>query len=219
MEFVYKQSPAYLVNILSRLFNQALASRLAPHNTTPAQLPVLLSLWQKDGQTQSELCRRMRIEQPTLANTLKRMVRDRLVRKVPDSNDRRQTLIKLTQRGKDLKPTLTASALEVHTTAMRGLTQPGLETMLLMINKIISNLDADLTESPLVLEEMLDPIDSGQVLESERQPLTGTPPPEPGETTESDPGKGNEDGKDGADEEDDSGEQALVLREVDIVRD
>lgn len=153
MEFVYKQSPGYLINVLSRLYNQSLAARLAPHKTTPAQLPVLLSLWQNDGQTQSELCRRMRIEQPTLANTLNRMVRDRLIRKVPDTNDRRQTRIRLTQRARDLKPILTKSAMEVHSTAMRGLTESGLETLLMMLNKIVSNLDADLQESPLMLED------------------------------------------------------------------
>ncbi|MGE4504564.1 MAG: MarR family winged helix-turn-helix transcriptional regulator [Desulfovibrionaceae bacterium] len=155
MEFVYKQSPGYLFNILARLYGQALQARLSPHNTTPAQLPVLLSLWQKDGQTQAELCKRMRIEQPTLANTLNRMVRDRLIRKVPDSNDKRQIHIKLTQRGKDLKPSLTRSALEVHATAMRGLTESGLETLLMMLSKVISNLESDLAESPIMLEESL----------------------------------------------------------------
>ncbi len=194
MEFVYKHSPAYLVNVLSKLFNQALATRLAPHGATPAQLPVLLSLWQKDGQTQSELCRRMRIEQPTLANTLKRMVRDKLVRKVPDSNDRRQISIRLTQRGNELKPVLTSSALEVHATAMHGLTDPGLETMLLMLTRIISNLDADLSESPLVLDEsVIDPV---------------KPVIEP-QTTTLEPAK----------PEADIDSDTLILRDIDIVQD
>ncbi len=198
MEFVYKHSPAYLVNVLSKLFNQALAARLAPHQATPAQLPVLLSLWQKDGQTQSELCRRMRIEQPTLANTLSRMVRDKLVRKVPDSNDRRQVSICLTRRGNELKPVLTSSALEVHATAMRGLTDPGLETMLMMLTRIIANLDADLNENPLVLDEsVIEPLKPE--IEATVEPQTPTLDPTTAEA--------------------DIDSDTLILRDIDIVQD
>ncbi|MBU1247604.1 MAG: MarR family transcriptional regulator [Proteobacteria bacterium] len=205
MEFVYKQSPAYLVNVLSRLFNQSLSARLATHKTTPAQLPVLLSLWQKDGQTQSELCKRMRIEQPTLANTLSRMVRDKLIKKVPDTNDRRQINIFLTARGRDLKPVLTASALEVHKTAMRGITDSGLETMLLMFNKIISNLDADLDESPLVLDDaVLQPVTEVEPDVELQETSEETPDEPPLELLQ----------KDKVDNDD-----ALVLRDIDIVRD
>lgn len=204
MEFVYKQSPAYLVGILSRLFNQALSARLSPHNASPAQLPVLLSLWQKDGQTQSELCRRMRIEQPTLANTLKRMERDKLVRKTADTNDRRQTIIKLTQRGRDLKPVLTQSALDVHSTAMKGITESGIETFLMMITKIISNLDNDLSESPLVLDD--------SIVEVASEPVEQDAPPMESAPTE-DESAPDSTAALAAEEE------TIVLRDVDIVRD
>lgn len=210
MEFVYKQSPAYLINILSRLFNQALSSRLSSHNTSPAQLPVLLSLWQKDGQTQSELCRRMRIEQPTLANTLKRMVRDKLIRKVPDTNDRRQTRIKLTQRGKELKPILTQSALEVHDAAMKGITEPGQETMLLMISKIISNLDNDLSESPLVLDDSVLEMIVEPVQDAELEPVQIDP------ATDDD---ANPEVQDEPNKIVDDDDDMLILRDIDIVRD
>ena len=65
MGFVYNQSPAYLVGLLSRLFSQAMSTRLASHEVSPAQFPVLLCLWQKDGQTQSEICRRIHGIYPT----------------------------------------------------------------------------------------------------------------------------------------------------------
>lgn len=155
MDYVYSKSPGFLIGALSRLYQQALQARMNPHGVTAAQFPVLLSLWQQDGQTQSNLCRQLRVEQPTLANTLNRMVRDKLVRKVKDTNDRRQTIIKLTEQGRALQPLLTTSALELHRTMTQGM-QSADAAVRLFLTKMINNLETDLNADPLLLEEVIE---------------------------------------------------------------
>ena len=84
------KSLAYVINRLSRQLTQALNDELKSHGVAPGQFPVLLCLWEQDGLTQRELYERVKIEQATMSNTLKRMERDCLIYREPDPADRRK---------------------------------------------------------------------------------------------------------------------------------
>jgi DNA-binding MarR family transcriptional regulator len=155
MSSSYEQSPCSLAGALARLHVQAVQARLAPHKATAAEFPVLQCLWQRDGQTQSELCRRLSVEQPTLANTLSRMVRDNLVRKTKDTNDRRQVIIKLTRRGRELEPVLSGSVEEVLAAAEQGLSAAEVRTYLDLTRRMMDNLRQELDQPPVMLDESL----------------------------------------------------------------
>ncbi len=88
--FDRQESLGYLVNRLARLFARALESRLAGHGVALGPFPVLLTLWEEEGLTQTEIARRLDFEQPTIANTLKRMQRDGLVAFRPDPSSRKR---------------------------------------------------------------------------------------------------------------------------------
>jgi len=103
MSFDRRQSPGYMVNYMARLFAQALYRRIGPHGVTTGQFPVLLALWEREGVTQSQLAQDLAVEQPTMANTLKRMERDGLIERVPDPGDRRQARVHLTAQGQALR--------------------------------------------------------------------------------------------------------------------
>src|ERR687894_2466440 len=106
MKFDRQQSPGHLINYLARLFAGALYRRIGRHGVTRGQFPVLLMLWEQEGATQTQLAERLAVEQPTMANTLKRMERDGLIVRVPDAEDRRQARIYLTPRGRALEEVL-----------------------------------------------------------------------------------------------------------------
>jgi DNA-binding MarR family transcriptional regulator len=114
-------SLGYRVNLLARLFEHELRRRIAAHGVVPGQFPALLTLFQEDGLTQAELCRRVSIEQPTMANTLKRMERDGLVRRAPDPHDARRARIHLTPRALALEGPLTEAAREINALAVEDL--------------------------------------------------------------------------------------------------
>lgn len=134
-------SVGYQVNHLARLLAQALRERIEPLGVVPGQFAQLLALYEQDGLTQAELCARVRIEQPTMANTLTRMQRDGLIDRVPDPADGRRALVTLTPRARDLQDPLVAAARAVNTTATCGLDPAQTAAFLAALAGAIDNLD------------------------------------------------------------------------------
>ncbi len=143
MKFDRQQSPGHLINYLARLFARALYRRIGRHGVTRGQFPVLLMLWEQEGVTQTQLAERLAVEQPTMANTLKRMERDGLIERVPDAEDRRQARIHLTPRGRALEEVLTASARETNAVALAGLEPAETQQLLALARRVIQNLERD----------------------------------------------------------------------------
>ena len=143
MKFHRHQSPGHQINYLARLFAQALYRRIGRHGVTRGQFPVLLTLWEAEGVTQAELAERLAVEQPTMANTLKRMERDGLIRRTADPDDRRLALIHLTPRGRGLEDVLTASAREANAVALQGLSAEEAEQFMATAAQVIQNLQRD----------------------------------------------------------------------------
>jgi DNA-binding MarR family transcriptional regulator len=143
MKFDRHQSPGHQINYLARLFAQALYRRIGRHGVTRGQFPVLLTLWETEGVTQAELAERLAVEQPTMANTLKRMERDGLIRRTADPDDRRRARIHLTPRGRELEEVLTASARETNAAALAGVSREETEQLMALARRMIQNLQRD----------------------------------------------------------------------------
>lgn len=139
-------SLGYQVNHLARLLAVALRERIEPLGVTPGQFPQLLALYEEDGLTQSELCARVKVEQPTMANTLARMQRDGLIERLPDPEDRRRSLVKLTPRARELHDDLLAAAQEANRIATVGLDDGHRENLMSAIATAIDNLTAELDQ-------------------------------------------------------------------------
>jgi DNA-binding MarR family transcriptional regulator len=122
---------------------QALRARIAPWGVVPGQFAQLLALFEQDGLTQAELCERVRIEQPTMANTLARMERDGLVRRVPDPTDGRRASVLLTEQARRLEGALVGAARDVNVAATRGMTEDEIATFMVLMARIIDNLEPE----------------------------------------------------------------------------
>ena len=131
-----EKSLGYLVNRLARLMSRALEKRLAAHGVALGQFAVMLALWEEEGITQSEIARRLAVEQPTVANTLARMRRDGLVSTAPDPDNQRQVLIYLTEKGRALKAPLTGEALHVSTLVGATLSADELESFVAQLTRL-----------------------------------------------------------------------------------
>lgn len=143
MSFSRATSLGYLVNHAARLLERALAEQIVPHGAWTGYFPVLLALWEEDGRTQAELVRLVDVEQPALANTLRRLERDGLVDRTPDPADRRAARIHLTARGRTLEATLTKQARRVNERALRGLHAATRATLLTGLDHVIDRLHGD----------------------------------------------------------------------------
>lgn len=136
-----EMSLGYQVNHLARALAQALRERIEPLGVVPGQFAQLLALYEQDGLTQAELCARVQIEQPTMANTLARMQRDGLVERVPDPGDGRRSRVILTPRARELQDQLFHAARAVNTAATRGLDERQVTAFMVALGTIIRNLD------------------------------------------------------------------------------
>jgi DNA-binding MarR family transcriptional regulator len=137
-------SVGYQVNRLARLFEAALRQRIARHGVVPGQFPALLALFERDGQTQRELCEFASVDQSTMAKTLARMRRDGLVREAPDPGDGRRIRYHLTPRARALEPELAAAGHEVIAQATRGIPGARLAAFDQTLAVLADNLSADL---------------------------------------------------------------------------
>ena len=114
MNYLKNKTLGFILQHTSRMAMALLQDRISTYNVSVGQYPILVLLWEEEGRTQKELCDLIRVEQPTLANTLKRMERDDLIIRVQDESDRRQSRIYLTKRAKDLRGTLLEQSAHVN---------------------------------------------------------------------------------------------------------
>jgi DNA-binding MarR family transcriptional regulator len=137
-------SVGYKVNRLARLFEIALRNRIAAYGVVPGQFPALLALYERDEQTQRELCEVGSVDQSTMAKTLARMRRDGLVREEPDPDDGRRTRYHLTERARALEADLAAAGHEVIALATAGIPAARLAAFDQVLDDMASNLTAAL---------------------------------------------------------------------------
>jgi len=130
----------YQIGLLSRLFDRALETELSDYGVLPGQFPALVMLYEQDGLTQAELCKRINVEQPTMANTLNRMERDGLITRVADATDKRRARIHLTSRAKDFQQELMDRARAVPAHALDGLASHDQDKLFALIGHMIDRL-------------------------------------------------------------------------------
>ncbi len=122
MDFDKNSSAGYLANHMARLFAKGLQDRITPIGIVLGQFPILLELWERDGITQKQLVAKLDIEQATIANTLNRMERDKLIRRTAHPNDARAQQIWLTDQAKVMRDPAYKVALLQNEQALSGLT-------------------------------------------------------------------------------------------------
>ena len=121
MAFDKATSAGFLANHLARLFAHRLQAQIADLGLAPAQFMTLLELWARDGLTQADLTARLDVEQATMANTLKRMQRDGLIRRTEHPEDRRAQLVWLTDKARKLEAPAKKAAEAVNQAALADL--------------------------------------------------------------------------------------------------
>lgn len=134
------RSAGVLASDIARLYAAALQRGLQPLGLSRAQFHALSQLWAGDGLTQRELSDRLGIEQATMANTLARMERDRLIERKPHPDDGRSQQIWLTANARELEAAANAAASEANDRVISGLPVAERELFFSMLGRVISNL-------------------------------------------------------------------------------
>ena len=134
-------TPGHLISLAARGFARLSEMRLKPLGFGVGHLPVLVAL--QDGQVQSQrnLARFARIEQPSMAKMLDRMERDGLICRTPDPEDRRSSRIALSHTARAQLPDACAVLFDGNREALSGFTDEEETQFLAMLTRLIANLD------------------------------------------------------------------------------
>lgn len=143
-----ENSIGYLTRIAFRSFSRLLERRTLTHNVSAGQWRFLRQLWRKDGVTQRELSERVGMREPTTVVALKGLEKAGLITRRKMSEDRRKTFIHLTPHAKQLELILAPANAEVHEIATRGMTDKEVETLQLLLRRVIANLADECDKLP-----------------------------------------------------------------------
>jgi DNA-binding MarR family transcriptional regulator len=117
--------------------NQAAFQR---HGVHAGQEFILRSLWAEDGLTPGQIARRLGLATPTVTKMTNRMEAARLVRRGPDSTDRRLVRIYLTERGRALKDVINEEMRHVTERALRSVTPEERRQLVRLLHEVHRNL-------------------------------------------------------------------------------
>ena len=145
MNHLKDKSLGYTLHYTTRMSMAILQERIKQHKVAVGQFPILVHLWEEQGITQKALCDLIRVEQPTLANTLKRMERDGLIKRIPDKDDKRQWRIYLTDRALDLKDVLQEESRSVNKIIVGRLNETEQKEFMRLIGIITATLEDELS--------------------------------------------------------------------------
>lgn len=87
----------------SRLITGAYTPMLHKMGVTYPQYLVLMVLWEKDSQFVSDIAHRLLLETNTVTPLLQRMEKSGIVSRKKGDQDKRQQIVSLTQKGKDME--------------------------------------------------------------------------------------------------------------------
>ena len=125
----------------SRLITQAYHPLLGEHGLTYPQYLVMMVLWEKDGQPVNDIAKRLYLETNTVTPLLKRMESEGYVRRVKGTEDARQMIVSLTEKGRALEQRAAAVPEQIGTSmACRALTPESVPRLYQVLDEMISTL-------------------------------------------------------------------------------
>ncbi|MGI4876394.1 MAG: MarR family winged helix-turn-helix transcriptional regulator [Janthinobacterium lividum] len=140
-EWQQLKQPSHYFSRIGRAQTRIGDARLRAAGLATAQLPVLSMLSSGASLSQTELARRAKVEQPSMAQLLIRMERDALIQREPDPSDRRTSLITLTEEAKRRVPVGRAILRQANADMTRGFSAEDVEKLLELLGRVLENVD------------------------------------------------------------------------------
>ncbi len=134
-------TPGHLISLAARGFARLSEARLKPLGFGIGHLPVLVALRDGQADTQRDLARFAKVEQPPMAQMLARMERDGLIARTPDPADGRSSRIALTATAEARLPDAIDVLLKGNEEALAGFTEAETAQLTGLLQRVIANLD------------------------------------------------------------------------------
>lgn len=138
--WAFDDSIGYLARLIFRSFSRLREHQTREYGISSGQWTFLRQLWREDGISQRELSRRIAMRDATTAVSLRTLERAGLVRRDVNRSDRREILVHLTPRGRSLEKQLLPVTAEIQVLATRSLSDAEVDTLRLLMLRVIDNL-------------------------------------------------------------------------------
>ncbi|NRF88363.1 MarR family winged helix-turn-helix transcriptional regulator [Burkholderia gladioli] len=138
---------AHLVKDAGRAMIRGLQMRLAQYEVSFGHWAFLRILWERDGLTQKELSDEAGVMTPTTFTAVSAMEKLGYVERRQSPDNRKNSYVFLTQKGKSLKKKLVPLAEEVNDVSIQGLKESEIKIARKVLLTIIENMARDEAES------------------------------------------------------------------------
>ncbi|MEU5698683.1 MarR family winged helix-turn-helix transcriptional regulator [Streptomyces aurantiacus] len=118
---------SYAIFQLARAHRGHAAAMLRTMNLHPGQELLLMQLFDRDGQTQSELLDSVGLDHSTVSKALRRMQDAGLLTREPAAHDRRAMVVRLTDTGRALREPIADMWRTLEEISVQGLTAEQIE--------------------------------------------------------------------------------------------
>jgi DNA-binding MarR family transcriptional regulator len=141
-KYILEESLGYAMGRATRslgaLVNRNFAQ--AGYDVTCEQWSVLFNLGKKNGQSQQDLAGLLCKDKTSVTRLIDNMEKHSLVVRIPDKADRRQKLIYLTKKGKDLLEKLVIVIHKTQVEAQKSIKIKDIETCKSVLDQIYANI-------------------------------------------------------------------------------
>jgi MarR family transcriptional regulator, organic hydroperoxide resistance regulator len=144
------QAETTLLDLVARanhLLGESFYRQVRWHGLAATEWRVLAALNERDGVAMTELADIVLFKQPTLTKAIDRMERAQLVERRTPSEDRRRTLVHLTERGRRISAPLVQQARQYEATVHRALGETASQELKAALAALINRLH-DLPREP-----------------------------------------------------------------------
>lgn len=130
-----------LIKKISRLLEKQANILLKPYDITHGYTYFLLALFEKDGQTQTQLQQTVGMDHSTIVRTLDRMARDGLIERRPSPSDRRAFEIYLTEKGRACEMDVLGAAGDLNHALLKGFSKEEQNMLHAYLTRLVANLE------------------------------------------------------------------------------
>ena len=133
-------------NIVFReLLRQTLQESSLHRHVKPGMGNLMFALYDQDGQTKTELARRLRLSKMTITRLVREIEKQKLVETVADDRDRRANRVMLTPLAKRLEPEYHKLALQLEERIAANFTQRQLADFSDYLRRLVDSLESGLS--------------------------------------------------------------------------
>ena len=140
-QWAQHERPGHLITRASRLLLRFADTRFRQLGLGVAAFPVLTMLRTGQKLSQKDLALCVKIEQPSMAQLLARLERDGMIRRTPDPEDGRASLISITRKALGILPQVDAVVDEGNQMALAGMSDGETELLIDLLQRLIANLE------------------------------------------------------------------------------